>query len=391
MSRPETVESNGGNGVVSGIPPEGGGKSAVGAVGARGILTPAVVVLTIGLIFVAVYLAAFHAPRPHHLPVAVVGSAQTARALQTDVNRVIPGGLKLNRVPNQSAALDAIEHRRAYGAMLAGNGDLTLLYAGANGPAVVSLLELTAGVTAKATRTSLRTRDILPATAGDSRSLSIFYAAFGLVLAGFLFGTMTYQVAPRLKLRQRLLSLLIFGVAGGLLIALIAKAFSAVPGPFLGLAGVIALMAMAAGGFSMSFVRIFGGAGASLAAVILLVLGNSTSGGVAPTHFLPAWLYPLSEILPVGPGVRALYGLAYFHDDGLITAVVVLIAWIVAAAAALYLRDAFDVRKHKAPAQCHVAAAPWGIRFSHSAAPVQASVAGNGARSSLTQSTESPH
>jgi hypothetical protein len=342
------------------------------------------VVLAIGLIFVAVYLAAFHAPRPHHLPVAVVASAQTARALQADVNRVIPGGFELNRVPSQHAARDAIAHRRAYGAMLAGSGDLTLLYAGANGPAVVSLLEKVAGITAKATRTSLSTKDILPATAGDSRGLSIFYAAFGLVLAGFLFGTMTYQVAPRLKLRERLLSLLIFGVAGGVLIALIAKAFSAVPGPFLGLAAVIALMAMAAGGFSMSFVRIFGGAGASLAAVILLVLGNSTSGGVVPTAFLPGWLHPLSEILPVGPGVRALDGLAYFHDDGLITALAVLIAWIVAAATALYLRDAFDVRKQKAPARCEVAAVPWGLRFSHSAAPGQLSVAGGGAKSSLT-------
>jgi hypothetical protein len=342
----------------------------------RGILTPVMVVLAIGLIFVAVYLAAFHAPRPHHLPIAVVGSAQTARELQTDLSRAIPGGFKLNRVPSQSAARDAIAHRRAYGAMLAGNGDLTLLYAGANGPAVTSLLQSVGGIAAKASRTSLSTKDILPATAGDARGLSIFYAAFGLVLAGFLFGTMTYQVAPRLELRQRLLSLLIFGVAGGLLITSIAKAFSAVPGPFFGLAGVIALMAMAAGGFSMAFVRIFGGAGASLAAVILLVLGNSTSGGVAPTDFLPAWLHPLSEILPVGEGVRALDGLAYFHDDGLITAVAVLVGWIVACATALYLRDALDVRKHKEAARCHVAAAPWGIRFSRSAAPVQPSVAG---------------
>jgi hypothetical protein len=137
-------------------------------------------------------------------------------------------------------------------------------------------------------------------------------------------------------------------------------------------------------------VRIFGGAGASLAAVILLVLGNSTSGGVVPTAFLPGWLHPLSEILPVGPGVRALYGLAYFHDDGLITAVAILIAWIVACATALYLRDAFDVRKHKVPAQCHVAAAPWGLRFSRSAAPAQPSVAGRRAKSSLTQSTNGP-
>ena len=34
-------------------------------------------------------------------------------------------------------------------------------------------------------------------------------------------------MAPRLELRERLLSLLVFGVAGGILITLVAKAFSA--------------------------------------------------------------------------------------------------------------------------------------------------------------------
>ena len=37
--------------------------------------------MTIGLIFVTVYLSAFHAPRPHHLPVAAVGTSQQARTV----------------------------------------------------------------------------------------------------------------------------------------------------------------------------------------------------------------------------------------------------------------------------------------------------------------------
>jgi hypothetical protein len=320
-----------------------------GALGMRGIFAPVAVVVAIGLVFVAVYLAAFHAPRPHNLPLAVVGSAQATRSMQTGLNRVVPGGFKLDRVVNQRAARDAIGYRRAYGALVAADGNLTLLYAGANGPGVASLLESVAGPTAKAAGSSLTMENILPVSTGDTRGLSIFYTAFGLVLAGFLFGTATYQVAPRLELRERLLSLLVFGVAGGILITLVAKAFSAVPGSFLGLAAVITLMAVAAGGFSMSLVRVLGGPGASLAAIILLVLGNSTSGGVLPRDFLPGWLHPLSEILPAGVGVRALYGLAYFHDDGLLTAVAVLCVWSAVCVMALYLRDVFDARNPKAP------------------------------------------
>ena len=115
------------------------------------------------------------------------------------------------------------------------------------------------------------------------------------------------------------------------------------------LAGGIALMAAAAAGASMMFVRVLGGAGVSLGSVVLLVLGNSTSGGSLPTDFLPAWLYPLSRILPVGVGVRALDGLAYFHHDGLLTAVLVLSGWIVGSVAVLVLCDELDAR-HRAQA-----------------------------------------
>ena len=314
----------------------------------RAVLIPAGVVLTIGLIFVSVYLAAFHAPKPHHLPLAAVGSGQRLASITRSLDHQLPGGFTVTPFPTAAAARSAVEHRSAFGAVVVSGDRATLLYSGANGPAVTSLLTNSVGGAARVAGLSLTPRDILPVTAGDSRDLSVFYTSFGLVLAGFLFGSVTYLTAPRLQLRWRLLSLAAFAVAGGILLTLVAKAFGALPGPFIGVAGVIALIAAATAGASMMFVRLLGGAGVSLGSVVLLVLGNSTSGGSLPTAFLPAWLHPLSGILPVGVGVRALDGLAYFHHDGLITALVVLSAWIVASVAVLVLRDELDAR-HAAP------------------------------------------
>jgi hypothetical protein len=288
--------------------------------------------------FVAVYLAAFHAPQPRYLPIAVVtATAQSAESLQTDLNGITPGGFEVMRVLDQDAARDAIAHRGAYAALLQARGQLTLLYAGANGPAITDLLEEVAGSVAKVSGVHLVGEDVLPAAPGDTRGLSIFYLAFGLVLAGFLFGTMTYQVGPRLKLWERLVSLVIFGTAGGVLMTSIAKAFGAVPGSPVALAGVIILLAVASGGFVMALVRLLGPLGASLASVVLLVFGNSTSGGVLPTAFLPEWLHPFSQPLPVGVGVRALWGVAYFRHDGLVSSVLILCGWTAACVAALYL------------------------------------------------------
>ncbi|GHG53862.1 ABC transporter permease [Streptomyces griseocarneus] len=321
--------------------------------GWKGVLLPVAVVLAIGTIFVSVYLAAFHAPRPHDLPVAVVGTQQEAQRIEEGLESALPGGFDVRPYAGESAAREAVEHRRVYAAYLTGRGHDApkLLFAGANGPSVTGTLTGAFGPVAGASGHRLAQEDVLPASAGDTRGLSIFYAAFGLVLAGYLFGMMTYQAAPALRLRQRMASLALFGVLGGVIIALLAGStgFGALPGSFVGIAGITALMAMAAGGATMVFIKWTGSAGAGLASVVLLTLGNATSGGVMPAPYLPGWLHPLSDVLPVSAGVRAIQGLAYFHHDGLGRGIAVLAAWIIACAGLLHLRDARAARSARRP------------------------------------------
>ncbi|POM23194.1 ABC-2 family transporter protein [Actinomadura rubteroloni] len=314
-----------------------------GATGLKGILLPVGIVLAIGAIFVSVFLAAFHAPRPHDLPVAVVGTAAQAGQVANGLERALPGGFEVKRYADADAARRAVQDRTVYAAYVPGSGKADeLLYAGANGPSVTSTVSgAFSGLTAARGR-RLTEHDVVPAVAGDTRGMSVFYAGFGIVLAGFLFGLMTYQVAPRLEYRWRMASLSAFSVLGGVLVALLTGSlgFAALPGPFLGIATIIALMAAAVGGATMVFLRLFGRAGMSLAAVVLLTFGNSTSGGTLPTAYLPGWLRPLSEILPVGVGVRAIQGLSHFDNDGVVVGVTVLTVWIALTAAILYWRDA---------------------------------------------------
>ncbi|MEU4356275.1 ABC transporter permease [Streptomyces virginiae] len=317
--------------------------------GLKGVLLPVAVVLAIGTVFVSVYLAAFHAPRPHDLPVAAVGNAAEAHRLEADLERVLPGGFEVRPYGDEAAAREAVAHREAYAAYVPdhGQGSGKLLYAGANGPSVTGTLSAAFAQAAAQDGPPPAGADILPVSAGDTRGLSVFYAAFGLVLAGYLFGMMTYQAAPVLRFRQRIASLTLFGALGGIIVALLAgdTGFGALPGSFAGTAAVTALMAMAAGGATMAIVKWTGSAGAAIASVILLIFGNATSGGVMPPFYLPDWLHPLSGVLPVGAGVRALQGMSYFHADGLWSGLAVLAAWILACVALLYLRDTRSARK----------------------------------------------
>ncbi|MGW3445406.1 hypothetical protein [Streptomyces sp. NPDC001076] len=137
-------------------------------------------------------------------------------------------------------------------------------------------------------------------------------------------------MAPRLSFGQRVSSLALFAVVGGLAATLIAStAFGAISGPFLGIAGLVTLMAGAVAAATVLLIRIFGPVGVPLASIFMLVMGNATSGGVLPPEFLPGWLKPLASVMPAGVGVRALDGIACFHHDGLTSGVVVLSTWIV--------------------------------------------------------------
>ncbi|MFD3590779.1 ABC transporter permease [Streptomyces sp. NPDC058683] len=312
----------------------------------RAVLLPVAVVLLIGAVFVSVYLAAFHAPRPHQLRVGTTEiGAQQAR-LSQHLERIAPGGFTVETYPDKSAARDAVQDRTVYAAYL-GHGKL--LYGSANGAGVTATVTTAFGSVAHAEHYELAVEDVAPAAAGDTRGLSVFYAAFGLVLAGYLFGMTTYQLAPRLQYRWRMASLALFGVVGGFVVALIAGStgFGALPGPFLPLVVVISLMGAAVGATTMVLLRLFGSAGVSLASILMLILGNSSSGGILPAAYLPAWLRPLSEILPVGVGVRAMQGLSRFQDDGLFRALVILPAWVLGAALVLYLKDVY---RREAPA-----------------------------------------
>ncbi|MER6128606.1 ABC transporter permease [Streptomyces sp. NPDC001795] len=314
-----------------------------GLTGPQAVVKPVITVLTIGLVFVSVFLAAFHTPQAHRLPVAVAASDKTAALFDVRLQRVAPDGFQVDRYPDNASARWAVGHRHAYAALLADGGAPRIVYAGANGPAVSALVAPLGSLCAPGCHTAeqkLPVIDILPLSRGDSRGLSVFYASFGLVLAGFLFGQMTYQVAPRLSFGQRVGSLALFAVVGGLATALIAStAFGAVPGPFLGIAGLVVLMAGAVAAATVLLIRVFGPVGVPLASIFMLIMGNATSGGVLPPDFLPGWLKPLASVMPAGVGVRALDGIAYFHHDGLTSGIVVLSTWIALCVAALFLLD----------------------------------------------------
>ncbi len=195
-------------------------------------------------------------------------------------------------------------------------------------------------------------------TSGDSRGLSVFYGAFGVVLAAFLFGLTSMQIGAALPALWRAASAVVFSALAGLVVAwLIQPVFGSLPAPFFLTASMVGLLALAVGTSTAAMLKLFGPAGTFISSVVLLVFGNATSTGILPAPYLPAWLEVLTPVLPVGVAVRALRGGAYFHNDGVTTGILVLLAWVVGAvivfAAGVRVQQRRDASSDAANGEAH--------------------------------------
>ncbi|MFK4271519.1 ABC transporter permease [Streptomyces milbemycinicus] len=314
------------------------------AAGARkAVLVPVVTALAIGTVFVAVYLAAFHAPSARHQPLGIAAPDKAAAHAELALNNAAPDGYIFYRYPDAKAARQAVTHDQIPAALVADGRGTRVLVAGAQGPSTVS--SLTTAVT-EAVGKPVPVEDVRPLAAGDSRGLSVFYAAFGVVLAGFLFAVSSYQIAPRLRLAARVTSMLVFSAASGVMVALIAHtAMNALPASFALVTVVVGLLAWASAAAAGLLLRLFGPLGTPVASVVLLILGNATSGGILPATFLPAWLSPLASVMPPAAAVRGLRGAAYFHDAHLTGAILTLVAWGLGCLTLQYVLDKVAQRR----------------------------------------------
>ncbi|WP_208896655.1 ABC transporter permease [Streptomyces incarnatus] len=327
---------------------------AAAAAARKAMLVPVVTALAIGTIFVAVYLAAFHAPSAHHQPLGIAASDQVAARTELALNTADPSAYTFYRYPDAEAARQAIAHDEVPAALVADGHHLRLLAAGAQGPSTVSNL---AAAVNQAVGHPVPIKDVRPLVAGDARGLSPFYAAFGVVLAGFLFAVSSYQIAPRLRLAARVASMMVFSAASGAAVALIAHtAMNALPASFFTVAVVVGLLAWATAAATGVMLRLFGPIGMPMASVVLLTFGNATSGGILPATFLPAWLSPLAQILAPAAAIRALRGAAYFHNAHLTAALLTMSAWVVGCLALQYVLDWVAARRAADPAPLHTAA-----------------------------------
>jgi hypothetical protein len=288
-------------------------------------------VLAVVFAFVASNVAANHEPKPHELPVGLIGSPPAAAALAARLERSAPGSFAVRTYGSRAAARTAILHRTVYGAFEAGPRP-TLLVAGAAGPAPELVLRRTFDAVARSRGQPLTVRDLVPLPAADSSGASTFSAMLSLIIAGVVGTSVIFLVTRDRPVPVRLAAVMTLGIGAGLVAALatnvVVGAFS---GHFLTVWAVWTLFLLALALPVAAFQVLLGLGGSAVGLVVFLVVGDPSAGGSGP-EFLPGFWRAVSQLLPPGAVTTAMRDVVYFHGHGATGELLVLAVYAIAGA-----------------------------------------------------------
>ncbi|MEW2514644.1 hypothetical protein [Streptomyces sp. NPDC046870] len=301
----------------------------------RAWLQPALVALVVVAAFVSCYVGLQRDPQPHHVPLAVSGTD-----LPGEIHRALGDSVEVRRAADADAAHRAVEHHDVVAALSTGGpGELRLEVAGANGTSTTAAVKSLVGAYAQGAGMRVSTEDVRPLARYDARGLAGFYLAFGVTLAGFVLGSNAVGLAGLLRLRHRFWLLAGASAAIGAVAAIIAgPVLGAVPAPVVPLIATLALLAAAAAFTTKLLGTYLGPIGLPVTTLLLLTVGNATSGATIGEDLLPAAARAVSALLPPGAAVRAIADLSYFHGAHAAGPVVTLALWAVVAAVLLVPR-----------------------------------------------------
>ncbi|MFE0190432.1 DUF3533 domain-containing protein [Streptomyces sp. NPDC058989] len=312
----------------------------------KSAVTPHASLLVLGVLglmiaFIASYAGAFHRPKPVDVPFAVVAPPPAAGQLVRKLDRLPGSPLDPRTAASERAARHQIEDRTIDGALIVDPRGSTdrLLVASGGGASLSQAVEMVVRAAEKAERRTVRTVDVAPADRDDARSLSSFYLVVGWCVGGYLCAAILAISAgarPSNGHRAviRLAALAVYAIAAGLAgTIVVGPVLGALPGTFVGLWGLGALVVFAVGATTLACQALLGIVGIGLAILLIVILGNPSAGGAYPYPLLPPFWRAIGPALPPGAGTWTARSLAYFRGEAVTCPLLVLSAWAVAGTA----------------------------------------------------------
>ncbi|MCC3769649.1 hypothetical protein [Streptomyces sp. UNOC14_S4] len=306
------------------------------------LITPLLMCVGMGL----AYLGAFSQPSPHELPVAVVGSGQSSRALAHAIADKAGDKLSVRTVADRAEAVRQLKDRRVFGAYVPDKRAPELLVASAGSDTTAVAVEKAFAPVAARQGAPLKITDVVPPADGDPTGQGIFFLLVALSIGSYASVAVLGGAGGALPMRQRAV------LAGtvSLAVSVIGVLFA---GPVFHLVdhGMWGLWTMA---WAYSAGILLMGVGlhtflkrwTTLGVMVLFVMLNFTSaGGVYRPELQNGFFAGLHSFWNGAGFVEGVRSLVYFDSAGLDGHVWTLMLWLLAGAAVLAVAGAVESRR----------------------------------------------
>ena len=293
-----------------------------------------IVLMLAGVIAIVAIAFALPAARskPHDVPIGAAGPQAASGQVADMLEQNAPGAFEITYYPGEAALRDAIRNRDVYGGISLRPDGRTLLIATGASPTVAQLLNQVGNGIAQHAGVAAAHRRRGPATADDPRGAGLAASALPITLAGLL-PAVALVLMLRREVWTRFAAAVVFaGLAGWTIAALLRFVFGSIDANFWGVAGGLALGALASGLSMLGLGSLFGRAGLAAGGVLALLLGNPLSGLTSAPELLPSGWGDLGQWLPQGANATLLRSTAFFGGSGAAMAIVVLAGWAIAGA-----------------------------------------------------------
>ena len=305
-------------------------------------------------VFVALVLSAYHAPRPHNLPVGLAGPAAVTSLVEHALNNAVPGGFSFRTYNSAASALTGVTHRQVDGALVASGGGLRLLVAQGGGSAPAQFLTQAFGTVAARSGHPLTVTDVVPTLPSDTQALSPFFVLLAALIPSLAAGSGSALAFRRARPALAVAAPVAVAVAIGLVSAAVADGVAGL-GNYPAIAGAVALFSLAVAAPTALLARIWPPL-VIVAVLVFIVFGIPVSGGPANlASFSPAFLRVLDPALPLGVAANVVRNVVYFGGNATALRLWVLAAWALAGLAGLTVHT---MLRRTAPAQAEPSASP---------------------------------
>ncbi len=292
------------------------------------------IIIVVGIVVVQILLGSlllgiFHSPKPHELPVAVVGQGPLAEGLTKQLDATPE--LAVQRVDTGKEARALIDQREIYGAYAPRAKTSTVLVASAASPVVAGVLPRVFAPIDQQRKTQAKVVDTKPLPPDDSGGAAGYFLALVAIIGAILVGWLLELLVPSIRrgwlpTLARIATLAVFSVVSGLVMALFATSLGAFEDHVLDVSIALALTIFGVSAVLSCGTSLLGPkVGLILGLALFIVLGVlATSGGSAAPEFLPDVWKAIGGVLPPRATMELIKDQAYFGGEAIGTPLTVL-------------------------------------------------------------------